>query len=54
MALARTELERLTLTPLITQRVSFGNAASAYQLIDTAPEQTVQVVLRYDAERSEP
>ncbi|MBV9354926.1 MAG: hypothetical protein JO023_05310 [Chloroflexi bacterium] len=51
MALARTELQRLTLAPLITQRVPFDDAASAYRLIDTAPAQTVQVVLRYEGRR---
>jgi 2-desacetyl-2-hydroxyethyl bacteriochlorophyllide A dehydrogenase len=51
MALARAELQRLTLAPLITQRVAFEDAASAYQLIDAGPEQTVQVVLRYEGRR---
>src|SRR5262249_47079212 len=51
MALALAELRRLTLTPLITQRVPFEDAASAYRLIDTEPEQTIQVVLRYEGRR---
>src|SRR5262249_18317512 len=54
MALARAELQRLRLTPLISQRVPFEDAASAYRLIDTEPEQTVQVVLRYETARSDP
>jgi 2-desacetyl-2-hydroxyethyl bacteriochlorophyllide A dehydrogenase len=47
LALARDELTRLTLGPLITHRVPFREAARAYRLVDEHPEETVQVVLTY-------
>jgi 2-desacetyl-2-hydroxyethyl bacteriochlorophyllide A dehydrogenase len=40
-------LGSLQLEPLISQRVSFECAADAYTLIDTHPEQTVQVMFTY-------
>jgi 2-desacetyl-2-hydroxyethyl bacteriochlorophyllide A dehydrogenase len=51
MALALAQLQRLTLSPLITQRVPFEEAACAYRMIDAEPEQTVQVVLSYEGRR---
>lgn len=38
----------LTTADLITQRVAFEDADAAYDLIDTAPETTIKVVLTYD------
>ena len=47
MRLACDLLGELQLEPLISHRVPFEQAASAYGLIDECPEQTVQVVLTY-------
>jgi threonine dehydrogenase-like Zn-dependent dehydrogenase len=38
----------LTTGELITHRISFSDADAAYDLIDTAPETTIKVVLTYE------
>jgi threonine dehydrogenase-like Zn-dependent dehydrogenase len=40
-------LPRLRLAPLLTQRVPFEDAADAYRLIDSSPEDVIQVALTY-------
>jgi 2-desacetyl-2-hydroxyethyl bacteriochlorophyllide A dehydrogenase len=45
--LVRTLLEELPLEELITHRIPFGAAASAYELLEKAPEECLQVVLDY-------
>jgi 2-desacetyl-2-hydroxyethyl bacteriochlorophyllide A dehydrogenase len=40
-------LPRMQLDPLVTHRVPFAEADSAYRLIDEHPEEVVQVVLEY-------
>lgn len=49
-ATARAHVDDATLTTaeLITHRVAFTEAEKAYDLIDTAPETTIKVVLTYD------
>jgi 2-desacetyl-2-hydroxyethyl bacteriochlorophyllide A dehydrogenase len=47
MSLARDLLGKLALEPLISHEIPFGRAAAAYDLVDRAPEETVQVVLTY-------
>lgn len=38
----------LTTAELITHRIPFSDADAAYDLIDSAPETTIKVVLTYD------
>lgn len=45
-------LPRLTLAPLITNRVPLSEAAEAYRLIDQQPDAIGQVILTYDEERA--
>lgn len=45
--LARSLLETLDLTPLISHRIPFEQAAEAYDLVDRRGAETVQVVLTY-------
>jgi len=40
-------LSELDLAPLISHRIPFAQASSAYELLDTAPERAMQVVLTY-------
>jgi 2-desacetyl-2-hydroxyethyl bacteriochlorophyllide A dehydrogenase len=47
--LARRYLAELDLTTLISHRFALPHAADAYALVDTHPEETVQVVFTYDA-----
>jgi 2-desacetyl-2-hydroxyethyl bacteriochlorophyllide A dehydrogenase len=47
LAAARDLLPRLQLAPLISHRIPLARAAEAYALVDTQPDQTVQVVLTY-------
>jgi 2-desacetyl-2-hydroxyethyl bacteriochlorophyllide A dehydrogenase len=47
MDTARDRLESLDLAPLITHRVPFEDASSAYRLLDEHPESAVQVLLTY-------
>jgi 2-desacetyl-2-hydroxyethyl bacteriochlorophyllide A dehydrogenase len=47
MALVRELLPRLELEPLISHRVPFEQAVSAYRLVDEHADQTVQVILTY-------
>jgi 2-desacetyl-2-hydroxyethyl bacteriochlorophyllide A dehydrogenase len=42
-------LPRLPLPALVSHRIPFADAASAYRLVDECPGETVQVVLTYDA-----
>ena len=46
-ALVRDLLPRLELEPLISHRIPFELAASAYRLVDERVEETVQVILTY-------
>jgi len=50
LAFARDLLGRLTLTPLISHRIPFANAAEAYARIARFPEETTQVILTYPDE----
>jgi threonine dehydrogenase-like Zn-dependent dehydrogenase len=43
----RTLLTELPLEGLITHRFPFRSAASAYELLDSTPEECLQVVLDY-------
>jgi 2-desacetyl-2-hydroxyethyl bacteriochlorophyllide A dehydrogenase len=45
---ARGLLEDLVLAPLITHRFPFARASEAYALVDTRPDETVQVLLTYE------
>ena len=45
-------LPKLELAPMITHRFTFGDAARAFALIDTHPEEALQVILEYDAASS--
>jgi 2-desacetyl-2-hydroxyethyl bacteriochlorophyllide A dehydrogenase len=47
MALVRELLPRLELEPLISHRIPFEQAATAYRLVDEHPDQTIQVILTY-------
>jgi 2-desacetyl-2-hydroxyethyl bacteriochlorophyllide A dehydrogenase len=47
MAVVRDLLPRLQLELLISHRVAFEDAASAYTLVDEHPDQTIQVILTY-------
>jgi 2-desacetyl-2-hydroxyethyl bacteriochlorophyllide A dehydrogenase len=47
MALVRELLPRLELEPLISHRIPFEEAASAYRLVDEHADQTTQVILTY-------
>jgi 2-desacetyl-2-hydroxyethyl bacteriochlorophyllide A dehydrogenase len=47
-ALVRDLLPHLRLAPLITQRVPFEDAADAYRLIDSSPDDVIQVALTYE------
>jgi 2-desacetyl-2-hydroxyethyl bacteriochlorophyllide A dehydrogenase len=48
MRLAIELLGELELSPLISHRIPFEEAAEAYRLIDERPEEVVQVILEYD------
>ncbi len=41
-------LPKLDLTPMITHRFRFADAAKAFELVDTHPEDVLQVVLQYE------
>lgn len=47
LAVALDLLPSLQLEPLVSHRIPFTDAGTAYRLIDEAPEQTIQVVLTY-------
>jgi 2-desacetyl-2-hydroxyethyl bacteriochlorophyllide A dehydrogenase len=47
MSVARDLLPKLKLAPLITHRFPVQQAARAYELVDTRPEQAMQVILTY-------
>ena len=49
LAVARDLLAELELSSLITHRFAIENAPEAYALVDTRPEETIQVLLTYDA-----
>lgn len=48
LSVARALLSDLELAPLVTQRIPFARAAEAYALVDTHPDETVQVLLTYE------
>jgi threonine dehydrogenase-like Zn-dependent dehydrogenase len=52
--LARDLLSQLRLAPLITQRFPFERAADAYRLVDTSPDEVIQVVLTYGGSADAP
>lgn len=49
IAFALNLLRQLPVSTLITHRIPFSQAATAYQLLDAHPEQCLQVVLTYEA-----
>ena len=51
LALVRDLLPRLHLDSLITHRLPFADAATAYRLIDRHPEESIQIILTYGNDR---
>ena len=49
MTFALDLLQQLPLSTLITHRIPFSQAATAYQLLDRQPEQCLQIVLMYES-----
>jgi hypothetical protein len=42
-------LPRLPLAAMVSHRIPFEDAASAYRLLDDSPGETAQVILTYDS-----